>query len=295
MDYTISIQNTITYIEQHLCELLTLEEVSKAAGFSKYHFLRLFKSETGIGLRDYIQTRRMYRAAEYLLNSELSAMDIAFLLQFESQEAFTRAFKREYSLPPGQYRRTMMKLRNNQKETAMKQKQIIPGWIITGSMHKLYSVLMDQENNYNGGKSVVIKSKAEILEAGAFCTMFQQFKAAAYIGKRVRFSGYLKTEEVKEWGGIWMRINSTTADILKIDNMQDRPIKETTDWTYYSIVLDVPENSAIINIGLLLNGTGKLWASGLSFEVVDKSVSTTDVDLSSGLPENPVNLTFDNK
>lgn len=295
MDYTISIQNTITYIEQHLCELLTLEEVSKAAGFSKYHFLRLFKSETGIGLRDYIQTRRMYRAAEYLLNSELSAMDIAFLLQFESQEAFTRAFKREYSLPPGQYRRTMMKLRSNQKETAMKQKQIIPGWIITGSMHKLYSVLMDQENNYNGGKSVVIKSKAEILEAGAFCTMFQQFKAAAYIGKRVRFSGYLKTEEVKEWGGIWMRINSTTADILKIDNMQDRPIKETTDWTYYSIVLDVPENSAIINIGLLLNGTGKLWASGLSFEVVDKSVSTTDVDLSSGLPENPVNLTFDNK
>lgn len=98
MDYTICIQNTITYIEQHLCELLTLEEVSKAAGFSKYHFLRLFKSETGIGLRDYIQTRRMYRAAEYLLNSELSAMDIAFLLQFESQEAFTRAFKREYSL-----------------------------------------------------------------------------------------------------------------------------------------------------------------------------------------------------
>ncbi len=295
MDYTISIQNTITYIEQHLCELLTLEEVSKAAGFSKYHFLRLFKSETGIGLRDYIQTRRMYRAAEYLLNSELSAMDIAFLLQFESQEAFTRAFKREYSLPPGQYRRTMMKLRSNQKETAMKKKQIIPGWIITGSMPKLYSVLMDQENNYNGGKSVVIKSKAEILEAGAFCTMFQQFKAAAYIGKRVRFSGYLKTEEVKEWGGIWMRMNSTTADILKIDNMQDRPIKETTDWTYYSIVLDVPENSAIINIGLLLNGTGKLWASGLSFEVVDKSVSTTDVDLSSGLPENPVNLTFDNK
>lgn len=295
MDYTISIQNTITYIEQHLCELLTLEEVSKAAGFSKYHFLRLFKSETGIGLRDYIQTRRMYRAAEYLLNSELSAMDIAFLLQFESQEAFTRAFKREYSLPPGQYRRTMMKLRSNQKETAMKKKQIIPGWIITGSMPKLYSVLMDQENNYNGGKSVVIKSKAEILEAGVFCTMLQQFKAAAYIGKRVRFSGYLKTEEVKEWGGIWMRMNSTTADILKIDNMQDRPIKETTDWTYYSIVLDVPENSAIINIGLLLNGTGKLWASGLSFEVVDKSVSTTDVDLSSGLPENPVNLTFDNK
>jgi AraC-like DNA-binding protein len=100
MDYTISIQNIITYIDQHLCEQLTLEDVSRMAGFSRYHFLRIFKRETGIGIRDYIKTRRMYRAVDFLLTTELSVMDIAIILQFDSQEAFTRAFKREYSLPP---------------------------------------------------------------------------------------------------------------------------------------------------------------------------------------------------
>jgi AraC-like DNA-binding protein len=294
MDYTISIQNIITYIDQHLCEQLTLEDVSRMAGFSRYHFLRIFKRETGIGIRDYIKTRRMYRAVDFLLTTELSVMDIAIILQFDSQEAFTRAFKREYSLPPGQYRRAMMRLINVKKEPVMKLKQIIPGWIITGSMLKLYSVLMDSETNYNGAKSIIIKNKSDMLEAGAFSTIMQQFKAANYIGKRVRFSGYVKSQDIKELGGLWMRINSTTADILKIDNMQDRPIIGDTDWTYHSVVLDVPENSAIINIGILLNGTGKLWAAGLSFEVVDKSVDTTDVDLSSGLPEIPVNLSFDN-
>jgi AraC-like DNA-binding protein len=291
MDYSISIQNTITYIEQQLCEPLTLDDLSKVGGFSRYHFLRIFKRETGIGIRDFIQTRRMYKAVEFLLNSELSVMDIAIILQFESQEAFTRAFKREYSLPPGQYRRTM-KLINMKKESAMKQNQMIPGWIITGSMPKLYTVIMDLENNYNGAKSITIKSKSDMLEPGAFSTIMQQFKAVNYIGKRVRFSAYVKSQDVIELGGLWMRINSTTADILKIDNMQDRPIKGTTDWTYYSVVLDVPENSAIINIGMLLHGTGQLWLSGVSFEIVDRLVSTTDVDLSSGLPETPVNLSF---
>jgi AraC-like DNA-binding protein len=293
MDYAISIQNSITYIEQHLCEQLTLDDVSKVAGFSRYHFLRIFKRETGIGVRDYIQTRRMYRAVQLLLSSELNVMDIAVLLQFDSQEAFTRAFKREYSLPPGQYRRTMMKYVNDKKEPDMKHKQLIPGWIVTGSMPKLYSVLMDSETNYKGAKSIILKNKSEMLEPGAFCTILQQFKAANYIGKRVRFSGYIKSQEIKELGGLWMRINSSTADILKIDNMQDRPIKGNTDWTYYSVVLDVPENSAIINIGMFLNGIGKLWAAGLTFDIVDKSVSTTDVDLSCGLPESPVNLSFD--
>lgn len=293
MDYSISIHNSIAYIEQHLSEQLTLDELSRLAGFSKYHFLRMFKSEMGMGIRDYIQIRRMYKAAQLLLSSDLSVMDIAVILNFDSQESFTRAFKREYSLPPGQYRRTMSKLINNNKEFDMKHKQLIPGWIVTGNMPKIYSAFIDNDTFYNGKKSIILKNKSEIVEAGTFLTVMQQFKAAKYIGKRIRFSGYIKTEDVREFGGLWMRINSSTADILKIDNMQDRPIKGSTDWTYYAVVLDVPKNSVIINIGVLLKGSGKLWASALSFETVDRSVPTTDVDLSSGLPEGPINLSLD--
>ena len=87
--------------------------------------------------------------------------------------------------------------------------------------------------------------------------------------------------------------NNITANIIKIDNMQNRPIKGDTDWTYYSAVLDIPESSSIINIGLLLFDTGILWLDHIAFEIVDESVSTTDVDLSYNMPESPVNLSFD--
>jgi len=292
VDYSLCIQNTVEYINQHLFEQLTLDELSKVAGFSKYHFLRIYKNEMGMGIRDFIQMKRMHKAAQLLISSDLTVIDIAVIANFDSQEAFTRAFKREYSLPPAQYRRTMMKIINN-KEFEKMHNQLIPGWIATGNMPRLYSAFIDSRTYYNGAKSIALKNKTDILEPGTFYTVMQQFKAEKFIGKRVRFSAFVKTEEVKELGCLWMRINSSTADILKIDNMQNRPIKGNTDWTYYSVVLDVPENSAIINIGVLLAGSGKLWASGLSFEIVDKSVPATDVDLSSGLPEGPINLSLD--
>lgn len=292
MDYTQNVQTTITYIKQHLCEQLTLDELSKVAGFSKYHFLRIFKYETGRGIREYIQTLRMMQAAELLLSSELNIIDIAMIFQFESQEAFTRAFKREYSLPPSKYRRAMINLISVKEESIMKHNQLIPGWIVTGSAPRSYDVIPDYENDYNGARSIIIKNKAVMLEPGSYCTIMQQFKAVNYIGKRVRFSGYVKSQDVKGWGGLWMRVNSSTAAILKIDNMQDRSIKGNTDWNYYSVVLDIPEDSAIINIGMLLNGSGKLWLACVSFETVDRNVCTTDVDLSCDLPEAPVNLSF---
>jgi AraC-like DNA-binding protein len=293
MDYTQSIQTTVTYIDQHLCEKLTLAELSRVAGFSKYHLLRIFKYETGKGIWEYIQMRRMMQAAKLLLSTEVTILEIALIYQFESQEAFTRAFKREYSLPPGRYRRTMSSLINVKEESLMKPNSLIPGWIVTGSAPKAYVAMPDPENDYHNAKSIIIKNKAVMIEPDSFCTVMQQFRATNYLGKRVRFSGYIKSQEVKSWGGLWMRINNSTAGILKIDNMQNRPISGDCEWSYYSVVLDVPESSAIINIGLLLNGSGKLLLSNVSFETVGLDVCTTDVDLSCNLPEDPVNLSFD--
>ncbi len=59
--------------------------------------------------------------------------------------------------------------------------------------------------------------------------------------------------------------------------MGNRPIKGTTDWKKYKVVLDVPSNSNLINIGILLSGKGEVWVSNLKFEIVDKTVPTTDV------------------
>lgn len=293
MDYSQCIQNTIAYIEQHLSDKLSLEMLAGKSGFSKYHFLRIFERETGAGLVEYIQNRRMVKAAKSLMSTELPIMDIALLYRFDSQEAFTRAFKSAYALPPGKYRRAMHELIHNEGNVNMEKKQIIPGWLITGSTPEKYECGLDKETFFKGTKSVFLKSCKVEMEDGDFGTVMQQFKAANYLGKRIRFSGFVKAKDVNGWGSLWMRIDGITTNTVKFDNMQNRAIKGTSDWNCYSVVLDVPENSAVINIGMLLSGDGELWLGNARFELVDKNVPTTDVDISSELPAEPMNLAFD--
>lgn len=293
MDYSQCVQRTITYIEQHLCDSLSLVLLARESRFSKYHFLRIFERETGSGLWKYIQNRRMAKAAKLLTATEIPIINIALLYRFESQEAFTRTFKSVYALPPGKYRRVMRELMHNEREISMDKKQIIPGWLITGTAPENYEYGLDQETFFKGTKSVSLKSRKVEMDEGDFGTVMQQFKAVSYLGKRVRFSGFVKAKDVTGWGGLWMRIDSVSANTLKFDNMQNRAIKGTSDWNCYSVVLDVPENSAVISIGVLLGGDGSLWLDNARFDLVDKNVPATDVDISSEMPEAPVNLTFE--
>jgi AraC-like DNA-binding protein len=293
MDYSADIHNTISYIEQHLCDNLTLDGLAKTIGFSKYHFIRIFKLETGSNLWEHIQSRRLAQAARLLLYTDCDIIGIAIKYRFESQEAFTRAFKREYSIPPGRFRRTIGDLIRLEETTHMTINNLIPGWLVTGTFPKAYNAFLDRNVFYKGTKSIHLTSVNKDLGTSDYCTVLQQFKAKNYIGKRIRFSAFIKSENVEGWGGLWMRINNTTASIIKIDNMQNRPIRGTNDWNYYAVVLDVPDTSAIINIGILLYGTGTLWINNTNFEIVDNSIRTTDVDLSCDLPDAPVNLSLE--
>lgn len=75
--------------------------------------------------------RRLANASAALLYSKERILDIAFYYQFESQESFTRAFKKIYKLPPGQYRRLMSDVIKKKEESYMETK--IKGWFLSGS------------------------------------------------------------------------------------------------------------------------------------------------------------------
>lgn len=102
--YLERIQDGVDYIEARLDEAIALEHVAKAAGVSQWHFQRLFKALTGETLKTYIRSRRLAASLERLLTTELRVLDIALLAGFESQEAFTRAFKQAFGLTPQRYR-----------------------------------------------------------------------------------------------------------------------------------------------------------------------------------------------
>jgi len=87
-------------------EPLTLEQLAGEAGLSSYHFSRQFTARFGISPVACVRQQRLTLAADRLSRDQsLSLIDLAFDTGFDSQEAFTRAFKRLFGVPPGQYRR----------------------------------------------------------------------------------------------------------------------------------------------------------------------------------------------
>jgi len=95
----------IDFIESRLTEPLTSAEVAEAAHLSPYHFCRMFKALTGETATSYIRRRRLTEVARRLIDGEDRLLDLAVEYGFDSQAAFTRAFKRHFGVPPGLYRR----------------------------------------------------------------------------------------------------------------------------------------------------------------------------------------------
>jgi hypothetical protein len=166
------------------------------------------------------------------------------------------------------------------------------GWLKAGSDPADYDMSVDQNEIFHGHPSCTIKS---CKSPRGFGTLMQMINADLYSGKRVKLTGSAKSAEVEDWAGFWMRVDGPEKPI-GFDNMQDRPIKQTTGWTKYQIVLDVPDDSVRIAFGLLLSGPGQVWMADLAFEIVSSDVPTTDlasVAQATVYPDRPVNLKFD--
>lgn len=90
-------------------------------------------------------------------------------------------------------------------------------------------------------------------------------------GKKVRYTGYIKTENVKDgYAGLWWRVDKIPQQVAAFDNMADRGPKGTNDWKEYVIEMDIPEEGTNINFGVLLTGSGQAWFDNLRIVLDDK-------------------------
>lgn len=99
------IREIILWIEQNLESRLSLDTVAEKSGYTKWHFQRLFKNQTGLALGSYIRSRRLSCSAVALRLTHDSIMDISLRYRFDSQQTFCRAFKKQFNLTPSEYRK----------------------------------------------------------------------------------------------------------------------------------------------------------------------------------------------
>jgi len=148
------------------------------------------------------------------------------------------------------------------------------GWSKNGNNPQDYIVGVDYIECLVGKASAFIKSRPGLVSG--FAELTQELKADNYRGDRIRLSGYLKVEMVTGWAGLWMRVEDRDGDDLCMDNMENRPVKGSSDWIKYSVILDVPVHSEKISFGVLLKGKGQVWVDNVVLERVNQSIPVTD-------------------
>lgn len=105
MDQASIIHDLLNWLEGHLDQPLSLDNVAAKSGYSKWHLQRMFKEITGQAIGSYIRARRLSKSAVALRLTARPILDIALQYRFDSQQTFTRAFKKQFSQTPAFYRR----------------------------------------------------------------------------------------------------------------------------------------------------------------------------------------------
>jgi AraC-type DNA-binding domain-containing proteins len=103
-EYTEKFLSLCNYINENCTKDLTLDEVADLAGFSKYHFTRLFRQFTGVSFYKYLNQKKIAIAENLLIDPDISVTEVALRSGFSSLSAFIRMFKIIKSCTPTEFR-----------------------------------------------------------------------------------------------------------------------------------------------------------------------------------------------
>ncbi|MDR3613959.1 MAG: hypothetical protein P4L53_10340 [Candidatus Obscuribacterales bacterium] len=140
-----------------------------------------------------------------------------------------------------------------------------------------FEIKLDETQKHSGSRSAYIKSI--VSKPTQFGQISQAFVPNKYLGTRLKLSAWAKSKLTSGTAHLWIRVDGEWNDNAYkpgcFDNMDDRPIKAETDWTQYSLVVDVPETSNHVLIGCFLDGAGEFWVDDFSLQIVGKECPLT--------------------
>lgn len=101
-DFTDSI---IKYVDEHIYEKITLDDMANAVSMSKYHFCRAFSAQFNISPMQYVMNNKLYLAKQVLVGSTYGIDQIAHMFAFSDQSHFSKLFKKKHGISPIQFRK----------------------------------------------------------------------------------------------------------------------------------------------------------------------------------------------
>lgn len=149
------------------------------------------------------------------------------------------------------------------------------GWSLTGSKPDAYEIRCDDV--FTDCAIPILRTKALSSEPYGMGSLTHSESALPWRGTRVELKAELRTGRVDGWAGLWMRIDGPDGKTLAFDNMQNRPLRGTSSFQWYSVVLDVPADAERVSFGVLLHGPGAVFIRELRFDAVDTEVTSTDL------------------
>jgi len=96
------------------------------------------------------------------------------------------------------------------------------------------------------------------------------------LGKRIRVSGWVRAEDVRNWAGVTVQVANLFGHIFASDNTFDRPMHGTTDWQPVAIVTDIPKEPCFLHLAPTLYGTGEIWCDDFQIDLVASETPITD-------------------
>jgi hypothetical protein len=135
-------------------------------------------------------------------------------------------------------------------------------WVMLGprTTHKSGVVA----SGLQGRSSAFLRST--VADSSVLATLRQTIKADDYRGKRLRFSGDVKVEQVEQQAGLYIRTNRQD-ERLRPENA----IQGTRDWRRYEAIVPVAEDAPFIRFGVVLYGTGQIWLANARLEVIEQN------------------------
>jgi AraC-like DNA-binding protein len=101
-----NIKKALQFIDKNFHHPLSLEQVARESGMSKYHFARTFKAVTGMTFKTYHNKKRIEVAKELLKDNEMRITDVCYSLGFNDASYFNRVFRKYGGSSPSSYKKT---------------------------------------------------------------------------------------------------------------------------------------------------------------------------------------------